>query len=147
MSWLQGTCQLSVQRSGQQKSIKSSSKNRVGAASAKVGEKKNGKQNSKKVKDQLRLEKKDGKKNKVRFQETVTDQDPHELDAEKVRSEISSYSTRNQLDIDIPRQNLEFSKGRFLHSGAKTWNEIPRNTSMSPTINTFKRNLKGFLQS
>ena len=63
------------------------------------------------------------------------------------RSEISSYSTRNQLNIDIPRQNLEFSKGSFFHSGAKIWNEIPRNIRMSPTISMFKRNLKGFLQS
>ena len=58
------------------------------------------------------------------------------------RSEISRYSTRNQLDIDIPRQNLEFSKGSFFHSGAKIWNEIPRNIKMSPTISMFKRNLK-----
>ena len=63
------------------------------------------------------------------------------------KSEMYSYSTRNQLDIDIPRQNLEFSKGSFFHSGAKTWNEIPRNIIMSPTISMFKRNLKGFLQS
>ena len=63
------------------------------------------------------------------------------------RPEISSYSTRNQLDIDIPRQNLEFTKGSFFHSGAKTWNEIPINIRLSPTISMFKRNLKGFLQS
>ena len=29
------------------------------------------------------------------------------------KSEISSYSTRNQLDADIPSQNLEFSNGCF----------------------------------
>ena len=63
------------------------------------------------------------------------------------RSEISGYSTRNMLDIDIPRQNLEFSKGSFFHSGAKTWNEIPINIRINPTISMFKRNLKGFLQS
>ena len=34
---------------------------------------------------------------------------------------ISSYSTRNQLDIDIPRQNLEFSNRSFFYSDAKTW--------------------------
>ena len=39
------------------------------------------------------------------------------------RSQISSYQTRNQLDIDTPRQNLEFSKNSFFYSGAKTWNE------------------------
>ena len=64
-----------------------------------------------------------------------------------IRSEISRYSTRNQLDIDIPRQNLESSKGSFFHSGAKTWNEFPRKIRMRPTISMFKRNLKGFLQS
>ena len=30
------------------------------------------------------------------------------------RSQISNYSTRNYLDLDIPRQNLEFSKKSFL---------------------------------
>ena len=63
------------------------------------------------------------------------------------RSEISTYSTRNQVVIGITRQNLEFSKGSFFHSGTKTWNEIPRNIRMSPTISMFKRNLKGFLQN
>ena len=29
------------------------------------------------------------------------------------RSEVSRYLTRSQLDIDIPTQNLEFSKGSF----------------------------------
>ena len=64
-----------------------------------------------------------------------------------VTSDISSYSTKNQLDIDIPGQNLKFSKGSFFYSGAKTWNEIPRNIRMRPTLSMFKRNLKGFLQS
>ena len=63
------------------------------------------------------------------------------------RLEISSYSTRNHIDIDIPRRNLEFSKGSFFYSGAKIWNEIPRITMMSPTISLFKRNLKEFLQN
>ena len=27
-----------------------------------------------------------------------------------LRSQLSSYLTRNQLDLDIPRLNLEFSK-------------------------------------
>ena len=29
------------------------------------------------------------------------------------RSQISNYPTRNQLDLDTPRQNLEFSKNSF----------------------------------
>lgn len=62
----------------------------------------------------------------------------------RTRSEISSYSTRNELDIDIPGQNLEFSTESFFYSGVKTWNEIPINIRMSPTISIFKRNLKGF---
>ena len=37
------------------------------------------------------------------------------------RSEISSQLTKNRLDIDILRPNLEFSEGSFFHSGAKTW--------------------------
>ena len=50
------------------------------------------------------------------------------------RSEITSYSTRNQLGIDIPRQNLEFPKGSFFHSGANTWNEIPKKHQNEPHI-------------
>ena len=55
-----------------------------------------------------------------------------------IRSEILRYSTRNQLDIDIPSHNLEFSKGSFFYCGAKTWNEIPINIRMSPTIPCLK---------
>ena len=63
------------------------------------------------------------------------------------RSQISNYPTRNQLDLDIPRQNLEFSKRSFFFSGAKTWNKIPLEIRISPTITTFKRKLKEFLQN
>ena len=63
------------------------------------------------------------------------------------RSQISNYPTRNQLDIDTPRQNLEFSKNSFFYSGAKTWNEIPLEIRMSSTITIFKRKLKEFLKS
>ena len=63
------------------------------------------------------------------------------------RSQISSYQTRNQLDIDTPRQNLEFSKNSFFYSGAKTWNEIPLEIRTSSTITLFKRKLKEFLQN
>ena len=50
------------------------------------------------------------------------------------RSQISNYPTRNQLDLDTPRQNLEFSKNSFFYSGAKTWNEIPLEIRRSSTI-------------
>ena len=41
------------------------------------------------------------------------------------RSQLSSYSTRNQLDLDIPRLNLEFSKSNFFYSRVMTWDNIP----------------------
>ena len=41
------------------------------------------------------------------------------------RSQLSRYTTRNQLDLDIPRLHLEFSKNNFFYSGVKTWNNIP----------------------
>ena len=63
------------------------------------------------------------------------------------RSQISTYPTRNQLDLDTPRQNLEFSKNSFFYSGAKTWNEILLELRMSSTITIFKRKLKEFLKS
>ena len=61
------------------------------------------------------------------------------------RSQISSYLIRNQLDIDIPRGNLESPKGSFFYSGAKTWNQTPIHIRMSPTISALKRTLKAFL--
>ena len=63
------------------------------------------------------------------------------------RSQISNYSTRNYLDLDIPRQNLEFSKKSFFYCGAQTWNEIPIQTKMSSTIATFKKKSKEYLQN
>ena len=61
------------------------------------------------------------------------------------RSQLSNYRLRNSLDIDVPRQNLEFSKRSFYYSAAKVWNEIPPNIRQSPTIYTFKKKLKDFL--
>ena len=61
------------------------------------------------------------------------------------RSQLSNYRLRNSLDIDVPRQNLEFSKRSFYYSAAKVWNEIPLNIRQSPTIYTFKKKLKDFL--
>ena len=63
------------------------------------------------------------------------------------RLQLSNYPLRNSLDIDVPRQNLEFSKRSFRYSGAKVWNEIPLNIRTSPTIYTFKKKLKDFLLS
>ena len=63
------------------------------------------------------------------------------------KSLISNYPTRNQLDLDTPRQNLEFSKGMFFYSGAKAWNQIPLEIRLSSTITTFKRRLKEFLRN
>ena len=50
------------------------------------------------------------------------------------RSQISGYPSRNQLDIDISRLNLESSKRSFFYAGAKTWNEIPVHIRMRLTI-------------
>ena len=63
------------------------------------------------------------------------------------RPQLLSYSTRNQLDLDIPRLNLEFSKNIFFYFGVKTWNNIPLEIRTSPTLTTFKRKLKEFLQN
>ena len=63
---------------------------------------------------------------------------PDSLEINLSLDQRSSYSTRNQLDIDIQRQNMEFPKGSFFHSGAKTWNEIPRNIRMSPQFSCLK---------
>ena len=60
------------------------------------------------------------------------------------RSQLSNYRLKKSLDIDVPRQNLEFSKRSFYYSAAKAWNEIPLNIRQSPTICTFKKKLKDF---
>ena len=63
------------------------------------------------------------------------------------KSQISNYSIRNCLQLDIPRQNIEFSTRSFFYCGAQTWNEIPLQIRMSSTITTFKKKLKEFLQN
>ena len=63
------------------------------------------------------------------------------------RSQISNYSTRNYLNLDILRQNLEFFKKSFFYCGAQTWNEIPVQIKTSSTITTFKKKLKECLQN
>ena len=63
------------------------------------------------------------------------------------RSQISNYSTRNYLDLDIPRQNLEFPKKSIFYCGAQTWNEIPKQIKTSSTITMFKMKLKEYLQN
>ena len=62
-----------------------------------------------------------------------------------VRSQISSYETRNCHDISIPKQNLEFSKRSFHYSVAKLSNEIPLQIRNSSTIFVFKRKPKEYL--
>ena len=62
-----------------------------------------------------------------------------------MRSQISAYETRNCHDINIPKQNLEFSKRSFHYSAAKLWNEIPLQIRNSSTISAFKRKLKEYL--
>ena len=61
------------------------------------------------------------------------------------RSQISEHATRNCQDIDIPKQNLEFSKKSFLYSGAELWNGIPLDIRNSPTVLTSKKKLKDYL--
>ena len=62
-----------------------------------------------------------------------------------MRSQISSYETRNCHNISIPKQNLEFFKRSFHYSAAKLWNEIPLQIRNSSTIFAFKRKLKEYL--
>ena len=63
-----------------------------------------------------------------------------------IRSEISSYSTRNQLDIDIPRQIWNSQREVSYTPGPKHGMRFKKHQNFH-TISMFKRNLKGFLQS
>ena len=58
-------------------------------------------------------------------------------------SQIFDYPTRSWFDLGTPRQNFEFSEGKFFCSGAKAWNESLLQIRMS----TFNRILKEFLKS
>ena len=62
-------------------------------------------------------------------------------------AQISNYSKRHVLHLDIPRQCLEFSKRDVFYCGEQTWNEIPLNIRMDPTVNFFKKKLREFLHS
>ena len=42
------------------------------------------------------------------------------------RPQISSYSTRSNRDLHLPRPRLEFTKNSFQFKGTFTWNEIPQ---------------------
>ena len=55
------------------------------------------------------------------------------------RPQISNYSTGNCLHLDIPRQNLEFSKRNSFYCGAQTWNETTFHVKMSSKITSFKK--------
>ena len=45
------------------------------------------------------------------------------------------------------RRHVRSGKNNFFYSGVKIWNDIPLPIRTSPTITTFKRKLKEFLQN
>ena len=63
------------------------------------------------------------------------------------RSSISKYDTRNKTDLQIPRQNLDFSRTSFNYTGLKTWNSIPTHIRESGTLTRFKNGLKSHFLS
>ena len=69
------------------------------------------------------------------------------LEKYKPRSSFSSYNTRNNQNLQIPKHRTERYKKSFHYSALKEWNNTPRDLHELPTINTFKRQLKLYLKN
>ena len=63
------------------------------------------------------------------------------------RTQHSNYRTRNCRDLQIPKNNLEYTKKGFHYSALKAWNDIPINIRELPTISGFKKQLKDYFKS
>ena len=61
------------------------------------------------------------------------------------RCNLSSYNTRNNRDLLIPKVNLEHRKKGFRYSGIKIWNDIPLEIRELSSLTLFKKKLKGYL--
>ena len=61
------------------------------------------------------------------------------------RCNLSSYNTRNNRDLPIPKVNLEHKKKGFRYSGIKIWNDIPLEIRELSSLTLFKKKLKGYL--
>ena len=61
------------------------------------------------------------------------------------RCNLSSYNTRNNRDLHIPKVNLEHRKKGFRYSGIKIWNDIPLEIRELSSLTLFKKKLKGYL--
>ena len=66
-------------------------------------------------------------------------------DVYEQRCNLSSYNTRNNRDLHIPKVNLEHRKKGFRYSGIKIWNDIPLEIRELSSLTLFKKKLKGYL--
>ena len=61
------------------------------------------------------------------------------------RCNLSSYNTRNDRDLHIPKVNLEHRKKGFRYYGIKIWNDIPVEIRELSLLALFKKKLNGYL--
>ena len=63
--------------------------------------------------------------------------------------EVSDRLTRNVdvNDLYVPSVAKECTKNSFTYSGPKIWNSLPRELKMCTTLDSFKRNAKGYFKS
>ena len=58
---------------------------------------------------------------------------------------ISGRSTRNEDKLDIPCYKTATGQRSFFYRAVTIWNNLPRDTKLSPSMSIFKRKLKNHL--
>ena len=59
------------------------------------------------------------------------------------RSDVSYRDTRATGDgqLEVPGARTEFARRSFFNRGVRSWNDLPLNTRMAPSITVFKRRI------
>ena len=61
------------------------------------------------------------------------------------RGTISSRSTRNADQLNIPRYKTATGQRSFIYRAVTIWNRLPESIKLSASINIFKRRLRKYL--
>jgi hypothetical protein len=65
----------------------------------------------------------------------------------KFNYQVHRYSTRDKLDINMPKVILSRTMNSIFYKGMKEYNELPMSLKMLGTISDFKRQLSRYIQS
>ena len=63
------------------------------------------------------------------------------------RSQVSNCQARYSDKLQIIRPRLELTRKSFCFSGAKSWNDLPKNIREISHMPIFKKHLKAYLQT